>query len=486
MKLLRDILYRVSLENVIGQTNMAIENICFDSRKVGKFSAFIAIEGTQSDGHEFIDKAIDKGAVAIVCNTLPDNLDPKVTYVEVDDTAKALGFLASNFYDNPSDEIKLVGVTGTNGKTTIVSLLYELFKELGYHVGLLSTVVYKIDTHEIPATHTTPDPIAINSYLRQMINNGCSHCFMEVSSHAVAQHRIAGLSFDGGIFTNITHDHLDYHKTFDEYIRAKKAFFDGLPRSAFALVNKDDRNTSVMTAHTKARIKTFALKNMADFKCKILENQFSGMLLNINNKEVWTKLIGKFNAYNLLSVFATTSLMGENEMDVLTAISNLETVDGRFQYIKNNKDITAIVDYAHTPDALENVLETIKDLRTGNEQLITVVGCGGDRDKDKRPLMAKTASEYSDKVVLTSDNPRNESPENIIEDMIKGLDPTDEKKVLSIVNRKEAIRTACSLASKGDIILVAGKGHEKYQEIKGKKTPFDDYKILETTLKTTT
>lgn len=484
MKLLSDIIYKVRLEEIIGSTHMAISAVTFDSRAVKKDSLFIATRGTAVDGHNFIDKAIENGAIAIVCEEVPANKNEAVTYIKVKDSSFALGITACNFFDNPSEKLKLVGITGTNGKTTTVTLLFNLFKSLGYSVGLLSTVENKINNTVIPATHTTPDALTLNELLTTMLSQGCEYVFMEVSSHAVAQNRIAGLNFTGAIFSNITHDHLDYHKTFDEYIKAKKGFFDQLPNTAFALINRDDRNGMVMLQNTKAQKHTYGLQNMADFKCRILENQLNGLLLNIDNTEVWVKLIGTFNAYNVLAVYATAILLKQNKTNVLTALSNLNSVEGRFQYVKSPKGVIGIVDYAHTPDALKNVLETIKDIRTGNEQVITLVGCGGDRDAAKRPVMAAIACEYSNKVVLTSDNPRSEDPEEILNQMQKGINPSDAKKTLRITDRKEAIRTACSLSNPGDIILIAGKGHEKYQEIKGVKQQFDDYAILKELIKT--
>jgi UDP-N-acetylmuramoyl-L-alanyl-D-glutamate--2,6-diaminopimelate ligase len=481
MKLLKEIIYKAGIEEVVGSTELAIENICFDSRTVEKSSLFIAVSGTQVDGHQFIDKAIADGAIAIVCEKIPENIKANITYIKVQNSSVALGVIASNYYDNPAAEIKLIGITGTNGKTTTATLLHDLYTQLGRKSGLLSTVVNKIGAEEVSATHTTPDAIQLNALLRYMVSEDCEYCFMEVSSHAIHQNRIAGVDFSGAVFTNITHDHLDYHKTFDEYIKAKKYFFDCLNDTAFALVNKDDKNGMVMLQNTKAQKATYSLKSMSDFSCKVIESDFSGMLLNIDGSEVWTKLIGKFNAYNLLAIYSTAVLLGEDKLAVLTSISNLISVDGRFQYVKSSNNIAGIVDYAHTPDALKNVLNTIKDIRTGNEQLITLVGCGGDRDKEKRPVMAKIACELSDKIILTSDNPRSENPDDIINDMRKGVDGLHFKKVLAIVNREEAIRTACSLANDGDIILVAGKGHEKYQEINGEKLPFDDMKILNET-----
>lgn len=483
MKLLKDILYKAGLVEVIGSTNVAITSICFDSRKAEKNSLFIAVKGTKSDGHNYIEQVIKSGTIAVVCEELPTELNDKVAYIKVKDSSLALSSIASNFYDNPSSQLKLVGVTGTNGKTTTVTLLFNLFRALGFNTGLLSTVKNQINNEIIPATHTTPDAIQLNSLLRQMVDKGCQYCFMEVSSHAVVQQRVAGITFSGGVFTNITHDHLDYHGTFDEYIKAKKKFFDMLPEEAFALVNRDDANSKVMLQNTKATKKSYALKTIADYKCKIVENQITGLLLNIDGQEVWTKLIGTFNAYNILAVYATAVLLKQDKINVLTALSSLGSVEGRFQYVRTDNGIIGIVDYAHTPDALQNVLKTIKDIRTGNETVITVVGCGGDRDAQKRPVMAKIACELSNKIILTSDNPRSEDPEEIIKEMQKGVDALCYKKTLSIVDRKEAIRTACSLAKPGDIILVAGKGHEKYQEIKGVKHPFDDMQVLNENLK---
>ncbi|HXB42116.1 MAG TPA: UDP-N-acetylmuramoyl-L-alanyl-D-glutamate--2,6-diaminopimelate ligase [Bacteroidia bacterium] len=483
MRLLTDILYKAGLEEIIGTTNVAVSSITFDSRKVKKDSLFIAVRGTAVDGHNFIDKSIEAGALAIVCEEIPENKNENITYVKVKNSNYALGIIASNFYDNPSQKLKLVGVTGTNGKTTTVTLLYNLFKSLGNTVGLLSTVKNKIHNEEIPATHTTPDAVALNELLSQMVDKGCQYAFMEVSSHAIVQHRVSGITFAGGVFTNITHDHLDYHKTFDEYIKAKKLFFDHLSEDAFALTNRDDVNGMVMLQNTKANRVTYAIKSVADHKCRIVENHLNGLLLNIDGKEVWVKLIGTFNAYNVLAVYTTALLLRQDSVNILTALSTLNSVEGRFQYLKSESGIIGIVDYAHTPDALKNVLETIKGIRTGNEQVITLVGCGGDRDAAKRPIMADIAAQFSNKVILTSDNPRSEDPEEILNQMQKGIDPVAAKKTLRISDRKEAIKTACTLAKQGDIILVAGKGHEKYQEIKGVKYPFDDYEILKETLK---
>ena len=478
MKLLSDILYKTRLEEIIGSTNVAISSVTFDSRRVKKDSLFIATRGTASDGHHYIELAIESGAVAIVCEDLPETLKENVTYVKVLDSSASLGYIACNFYDNPSEKLKLVGITGTNGKTTTVTLLFNLFRGLGYNVGLLSTVENKINTTVIPSTHTTPDALALNELLSKMVEAGCQYAFMEVSSHAIVQHRITGLKFTGAAFSNITHDHLDYHKTFEEYIRAKKLFFDNLQDDAFALTNKDDRNGMVMLQNTKAKKYSYGLKSIADFKSRVVENHLNGLLLSIDNQEVWVKLIGSFNAYNVLVVYAISQLLKQDRVQVLTTLSNLNSVEGRFQYIKSKNGIVAIIDYAHTPDALKNVLETIKDIRTGNEQVITLVGCGGDRDAAKRPIMAEIACDYSNKIILTSDNPRSENPEDILNQMQAGINPVDAKKTLRISDRKEAIRTAVAFAKEGDIILIAGKGHEKYQEINGIKHPFDDFEIV--------
>jgi UDP-N-acetylmuramoyl-L-alanyl-D-glutamate--2,6-diaminopimelate ligase len=478
MKVLKDILYKVAIEAVKGPTDIAVNKIEFDSRKIELNDVFVAIRGSLSDGHTFIDKALGLGASAIICETFPERIVNGVTYIQVKSSNEALAFLSANFYENPSQKLRLVGVTGTNGKTTIASLLYQLFKNAGYKVGLLSTVKILVDETEYKATHTTPDSLTINHFLNEMVETGCEFCFMEVSSHGVHQKRTEALHFEGGIFTNLSHDHLDYHNTFAEYRDVKKSFFDHLPKSAFAIVNVDDKNGAVMVQNTKAKKVTYALKSYADYRAQILENQFTGLLLKVNNHELWTKLIGSFNAYNLLAIFATAIELGLEEQEALRLVSALESVSGRFQYIVSESKITAIVDYAHTPDALENVLKTIENIRTRNEQLITIVGCGGDRDKTKRPIMAKIASELSDKVIFTSDNPRTENPETIIEEMEKGVEPQNFKKTLSIIDRKQAIKTACQLANSGDIILIAGKGHETYQEINGVRHDFDDMKIV--------
>lgn len=478
MKQLKDILYKVGIEAVHGATDITISKIEFDSRKIELNDVFVAIRGTLSDGHDYIEKALSLGAVAIICEEFPSVIVNGVTYIKVKDSNEALAFLAANYFDNPSENIKLVGVTGTNGKTTIASLLYQLFKKAGYKVGLLSTVKIMVDAEEFKATHTTPDSLTLNFYLDQMIQEGCEFCFMEVSSHGVHQKRTEALHFTGGVFTNLSHDHLDYHNTFAEYRDVKKSFFDNLPKAAFAITNIDDKNGLVMLQNTKAKKLTYALKSYADYKAQILENQLSGLLLKINDNEVWVKLIGSFNAYNLLAIYGVAVELGIENMEALRLLSELESVSGRFQFIVSDTKITAIVDYAHTPDALENVLKTIEDIRTKNEQLITVVGCGGDRDKTKRPIMANIASSMSDKAIFTSDNPRTENPETIIEEMEKGVEPQNFKKTVSILDRKQAIKTACQLANPNDIILIAGKGHETYQEVNGVRHDFDDLQIV--------
>lgn len=480
---LKDILYKVNLNAVKGATGISVHNLHFDSRKVEKGDVFVAVRGQVSDGHDYINTAINNGALAIVCENLPKDLETGITYVEVEDSSKALAVMASNFYGNPSENLKLVGVTGTNGKTTVASLLYQLFKKAGFKVGLLSTVKVLIDNKELKATHTTPDSITINSHLKQMNDAGVEFCFMEVSSHGIHQNRTLGLHFAGGIFTNITHDHLDYHKTFAEYRNVKKSFFDGLPANAFALTNSDDKNGSFMLQNTKAKTYTYGLKSYADYKAQILENQLSGLLLKVNDSEVWTRLIGNFNAYNILAVYGAAELLGLEKEEILRLISDLETVSGRFQYVISDDKITAIVDYAHTPDALKNVLETVNSIRTKNETLITVVGCGGDRDKTKRPKMGHIASALSTKVIFTSDNPRTEDPEAILRDIEAGVEPQHFKKTLTITDRRQAIKTACQMANPEDIILIAGKGHETYQEINGERFDFDDLKIVQEFLK---
>lgn len=478
-KTLKDILYGSSLLSTQGDLDREVTKIVSDSRQAVEGTVFVAIKGTVVDAHTFIEQVIEQGCTMIVGEEDRTDVPSHIAYVQVKSSSFALGNMASQFYDEPSTKLTLVGVTGTNGKTTITTLLHKLFTKLGYEVGLLSTVVNKVGEKEIPSTHTTPDPISLNALLAEMVDEGCSYCFMEVSSHAIEQGRIAGLSFAGGVFTNITHDHLDYHKTFKNYLNAKKKFFDALPSEAFALTNVDDKNGMVMLQNTLANKKTYGLKNMADIKVKVLENQFSGLLLNLDGFELWSKLIGDFNAYNLAAVYGVSQLLEQDKMQALAHISALESVDGRFQYVQSAQGVTAIVDYAHTPDALENVLKTVANIRTRNETVFTVLGCGGDRDKAKRPIMARVACELSDKVLITSDNPRSEDPNQIIADMMEGVEAQYFNKSLSISDRYQAIKTAVSMAVPGDIILVAGKGHEKYQEISGVRHHFDD---LETVL----
>jgi len=475
---LQDVLYGVAITNLVGSTNREISVLTFDSREVQKDAVFFAVKGTLSDGHAFIPQTIAAGASVIICQELPEQKDAAVTYIEVEDSGVALGIMAANYYGNPSASLKLVGITGTNGKTTIATILFKLFRSLGFHTGMISTVQNQIDDEIIPATHTTPNPLALNKLLRQMADAGCTCCFMEVSSHAVVQHRIEGLTFAGGVFSNITHDHLDFHKTFDNYIKAKKAFFDALPKSGFALTNADDKNGMVMLQNTKASKKTYALKQLADYKGRVIEDRFSGLNMDIDGVDVFFKLVGSFNAYNLLAAYGTALLLDQDKLAVLTILSNLSGAEGRFDYVSNAKQIIGIVDYAHTPDAVQNVLSTIHDIRKGTEQVITVIGCGGDRDRTKRPVMAQVACDWSDKVILTSDNPRTEDPLEILREMEAGVSPTNKRKTLTIADRKEAIKTACHLAKPGDIILIAGKGHEKYQEINGVKHHFDDKEVL--------
>jgi UDP-N-acetylmuramoyl-L-alanyl-D-glutamate--2,6-diaminopimelate ligase len=479
VKKLSDILYKVQITALAGKTDMDITDVQIDSRKVQKGTCFIAVKGVAADGHLYISKAIEAGAVAIVCEVLPAERNEVITYVQTASSAEAAGLMAHNFYDSPTSKVKLVGVTGTNGKTTIATLLYKLFSALGYKCGLVSTVENIIAGKIIPSTHTTPDAISLNALLKQMVDEGCSFVFMEVSSHAVHQRRIAGLIFAGGIFSNITHDHLDYHQTFDEYIRVKKSFFDGLPSQAFAITNLDDKRGAVMLQNTAAKKLTYSLRTIADFKGKILENSLTGLVMIINEQEVHFRLIGEFNAYNLLAVFGAAISLGEDRSHVLQALSNLTGAEGRFDYIISAKDkVIGIIDYAHTPDALVNVLDTIKKLKKGYEQVITVVGCGGDRDKTKRPVMGEVACENSDKVIFTSDNPRSEDPEAILKDMEANLNTSARRKYITIADRKQAIKTAVSMAQPDDILLIAGKGHEKYQEIKGVKHHFDDKEVL--------
>lgn len=483
MKLLKDLLYGIRLLEVRGTTNIAIEGAHYDSRKVGVNGLFIAIAGTQVDGHDFIDKALDNGAIAVVCESLPETLREGITYVQTHDTAFALSGIAANYYDNPSKELKVVGITGTNGKTTVSTLLHELMSQLeGNPQGLLSTIEVRIGRREIPATHTTPDPLAIHKHMRDMVDAGVHYCFMEVSSHALMQHRTAHIDFDIAVFTNLTRDHLDYHGDMNGYIAAKKRLFDQLGSHAIALVNEDSKYTEQLINGTKAKVKTYALLYPADYKVKILEQQLDGMLLTINEQECWTKIIGAFNAYNISALYAVCMEFGLDSLQVLTALSTLNAVEGRFQ-TRNGNGITAVVDYAHTPDALQNVLNTIDALNKGAGKIITVVGCGGNRDKGKRPQMASIAAAMSDKVVLTSDNPRNEKPEDILQDMEAGLSPDQKKKCLTIVDRAQGIKAAIMQAGPGDIVLVAGKGHEKYQEVAGERTHFDDLEHVEQNLK---
>jgi len=476
---LKDILYGVSLRQVIGSTEISVDTIEFDSRKIKNDSLFVAVRGTVTDGHNYIDSAIEGGASAIIVEDIPEEIIPGITYLKVSNSATALAIIASNFFDNPSRKLKLVGVTGTNGKTTSATLLFKMFRKMGHSVGLISTISYYINEDVYTATHTTPDALYLSELLNKMVEAGCEYCFMEVSSHAVSQKRIEGLKFAGAVFTNITHDHLDFHKTFSDYLKAKKTFFNDLEKDAFALTNSDDKNGSVMVQNTSAKVTTYGLKSVADFKAKVLENSFEGLKLIIDEQEVHSLLIGEFNAYNLLSVYAVSILLGKDKMDVLTHLSGLRTAAGRFDHIRDKKrNIVGIVDYAHTPDALEKVLETIQRIRTGNETLITVVGAGGDRDKTKRPIMAKVAARLSNKVILTSDNPRTEDPMEIINQMEEGIEISFKSKVLTIPDRREAIKTARMMASDGDIILLSGKGHETYQEINGERFPFDDKEIL--------
>lgn len=476
---LQDILFRVNIRSVHGSTNVEVNSLQLDSRKVEKGAAFIAIRGAASDGHQFISTAIEKGAAVIICETMPAEKKEGITYLQVENTSSAAGIMAHNFYGQPSAKLKLTGVTGTNGKTTIATLLFKLFTGLGYKCGLLSTVQNHVGDRIIPATHTTPDAVSLNALLQEMVNEGCTHVFMETSSHAVHQHRIAGLHFAGAVFSNITHDHLDYHKTFDEYIRVKKAFFDGLAADAFAVSNADDKRGAIMLQNTHALKYFYSLKTVADFKGRILENGLTGLVMQIDEQEVHFRLIGEFNAYNLLAVYGAAVCLGEEREEILLHLSSMTGAEGRFEYyISQRAKLIGIIDYAHTPDALINVLATIKKLRKGHEQVITVVGCGGDRDRTKRPLMAEAAAEYSDRLLLTSDNPRTEDPQEILKEMETGLNTAAKRKTISISDRKEAIKTAVSFANTDDIVLVAGKGHEKYQEIKGVKYPFDDKQVL--------
>jgi UDP-N-acetylmuramoyl-L-alanyl-D-glutamate--2,6-diaminopimelate ligase len=476
--ILKDLLRGIRVMETIGSEETEISGVAIDSRKIAKGGLFVAMKGTQVDGHKFIPKAIELGAAAILCENLPDNLEEGVAYVVVPDTEDIVGEVATRFYGNPSEKLKLVGVTGTNGKTTIATLLYNMFRKFGHKCGLLSTVCNYIEEEAIPADHTTPDPIELNELLARMVEAGCEYAFMECSSHAIAQKRIGGLKFAGGIFTNLTRDHLDYHKTFENYRNAKKAFFDGLPKSAFAITNADDRNGLVMTQNTKAVVKTYSTRSAADFKARILECHFEGMYLEIDNREVGVQFIGKFNVSNLLAVYGAAVMLGKHPEDILLVMSTLHSVSGRLEPIRSPEGYTAVVDYAHTPDALENVLNAIHEVLNGKGQVITVCGAGGNRDKGKRPLMAQEAVKQSDKVIFTSDNPRFEEPQDIIDDMLAGLNDHQKRKALTIVDRKEAIRTACMLAGKGDVVLIAGKGHEDYQEVKGVKHHFDDKEVV--------
>ena len=475
---LRDLLYKVAIEAVTGNTSVSVRNVHFDSRQVSLNDLFVAVRGVAVDGHTYIDQAVNQGALVIVCEELPNRMVNGITYVQVQNSKKALAVIASNFYGTPSENLKLVGVTGTNGKTTVATLLYTLFQKAGYKVGLISTVAIYVGEERFDTSHTTPDSLTINLYLKQMNDAGVEFCFMEVSSHGIHQERTEALHLAGGVFTNLSHDHLDYHKTFKEYRDVKKRFFDQLPKKAFALTNADDKNGRFMLQNTKAKQKTYALKSHADYHGKILENSFEGLLMRINDHEVWAKLVGRFNAYNMVAVYAVADLLQLETSETLQYLSSLSNVRGRFQYMISPTKITAIVDYAHTPDALDNILQTINEIRTRNEQLITVVGCGGDRDREKRPVMGRIAAEKSDKIIFTNDNPRTEDPNTIIKEIEAGVSPVDYKKTLSIMDRLQAIRTACQMANANDIILIAGKGHETYQEINGVRSEFDDYKIV--------
>ncbi len=483
MKVLSDILYKVSLEKVIGNVRVPITQLSFDSRAVESGNAFFAVKGYDLDGHKYIENAINKGAVAIICEDIPEEQKEGITYIQVKNTAVALGITASNFYDNPSEKLTLIGITGTNGKTTTTTLLYNLFTQLGFRCTLLSTIENRIADKILNSTHTTPDPITINKLLAQAVESNCEYAFMEVSSHGIHQNRLAGLTFKIGAFTNLTHDHLDYHKTFDNYLAAKKKFFDDLPKTAVALTNMDDKNGLVMLQNTQAKKVTYSLKSNSDYKGKIIENRLDGMLLQFNGKEFWTVLAGKFNAYNELLAYAIALELGFDSLDILTALSKLQRVKGRFETFVSDNGIYVIVDYSHTPDALKNILEAVNQTRTRNEQLITVFGCGGHRDKEKRPKMGDIATQLSDLAIITSDNPRDENPEEIIHEVEKGVAPQNTHKYISITDRKQAIKTAVKMAKPKDIILIAGKGHENYQEINGEKFPFDDMTIVQELLK---
>ena len=479
MKKLKEILYKVAIEGISGSTDIDVTHISIDSRSTKSGNMYVAIKGTQVDGHEFIDQAISLGAKSIICEILPENLTSDVVFIQVSDAREALAWTASNFYDNPSNQLQLIGITGTNGKTSTATLLFDLFNLLQSSAGLISTVAIQYGDRQFTATHTTPNPLTINKHLSAMVTQGVEYCFMEVSSHGIHQKRVTGLEFKGAIFTNLTHDHLDYHDTFKAYRDTKKILFDGLSDNAFALVNADDKNAKVMVQNCKAKTHSYALHRYADYSAQILESQFKGMLLKINQNEIWTQMLGEFNAYNILAVYATTQLLGRDELESLKSISQLKSVPGRFQTFETPDKIMVVVDYAHTPDALKNVLMTINKIRTQNESLITVVGCGGNRDKQKRPLIGRIAAELSTKVLFTSDNPRDEDPDSIIEQMCEGVDPVDFKKTMSITRRKEAIKVAYQLSQPGDVVLIAGKGHENYQEVRGEKLPFDDYKIAQ-------
>ena len=479
MKKLKEILYKVAIDGISGSTDIEVTGISIDSRTIESGNMFGAIKGIQVDGHQFIDRAIELGARSVICETLPETLAIGVVFIQVSDAREAFAWVAANFYDNPSKDIQLIGITGTNGKTSIATLLYDLFNLNQPTAGLISTVAIQYRDRQFTATHTTPDPLTINKHLRDMVDLGVQFCFMEVSSHGIDQKRVTGLEFKGAIFSNLTHDHLDYHKTFKAYRDTKKILFDGLSNNAFALVNVDDKNAKIMVQNCKAKTQTYALHSYADYSAQVLESQFKGMLLKINQNEIWTQMLGEFNAYNILAVFATSQLLEQDELESLKSISQLKSVPGRFQTFETPDNIMVVVDYAHTPDALKNVLTTINKIRTQNENLITVVGCGGNRDHDKRPMMGAIAAQYSTKVIFTSDNPRDEDPDAIIEQMCEGVDPVDYKKTMNVTRRKEAIKVACQLSQPGDVVLIAGKGHENYQEVKGEKLPFDDYKIAQ-------
>jgi UDP-N-acetylmuramoyl-L-alanyl-D-glutamate--2,6-diaminopimelate ligase len=486
MKKLRDILYRSRIKEVRGSTDLDVTRIAFDSRQVEPGNVFVAVRGTTVDGHDYINKAISAGASAIVCEDFPQELDSEKTYVKVSSSAISLGYMASNFFDNPSEKLEVIGVTGTNGKTSVVTLLYQLFSDLGHKCGQLSTVENRINDKVFPSTHTTSDALSINYLMREMVSKGCKYCFMEVSSHALDQHRVAGICFSRAVFTNITHDHLDYHKTFNNYLAAKKKLFDMLCADSLAIVNKDDQHWASLIKNSPTRVRTFGLKSSSDYKGKIVENSMSGLHLEINGFELWTPLVGRFNASNLIAVFAVANTYDQDDVKVLTVLSKLRGARGRFQQVTSDDGVHGIVDYAHTPDALQNVLRTIDQVRSGNEKIITVIGCGGDRDREKRPRMAQIAARFSDRVVLTSDNPRSEDAVAIIDEMKSGLNPIEKSKTLELVNRAEAIKTAVMMSAPGDVILVAGKGHETYQDVRGKKIPFDDLKILQEIMNQTT